>query len=401
MYDAYIYDGVRTPFGRYGGALSRVRPDDLLALVLRAVVARQSLDTSLLEDVYVGVANQAGEDCRNVARMAVLLADLPLTVGGQTINRLCGSSLAALIDAARTVHCGDAECVIAAGVESMSRAPFVMPKADSAFTRNNAVYDTTIGSRFQNPALLERVGDDTMPQTGDIVATEQGISREQCDEYAHRSQLQYQAARERGFFSGELLPVQVPVGRRDSTLFSEDEHPRANVDRENLASLPPLFAGGVVTAGNASGVNDGAAGLLVGNAAVGARCGLAPRARIVSSAVAGVAPRVMGIGPVEACRKALVRAHLDMSDIDVIEINEAFASQVLSCLKLLKLPLDDTRVNSNGGAIAIGHPLGASGARIALTAMRRLEESGARYALVSMCIGVGQGIAMVLERSQP
>lgn len=399
MLDAYIYDGLRTPFGRHGGALAPVRPDDLLAGVIRELVQRNGFEPSRYEDVVIGNTNQAGEDARNVARHAGLLSGLPESVAGITVNRLCGSGLAATLDAARMVTVGEGELVVSGGTESMSRAPFVMAKAEKAFSRDMTIFDSTIGARFPNPTILSQFGADTMPETAQNVADDLGISREQADAFAARSQQRYEAARERGFYREEILPVTVSQGRKKEPLtVAEDEHPRAGTTAEKLAKLPAIVEGGIITAGNASGVNDGAAALIIGSRAAGEAAGIAPRARILAGAVAGVAPRVMGLGPVEACRKALARAGLTLDQMDVIEINEAFAAQVLGCCKQLGLAGDDERLNPNGGAIAVGHPLGASGARLALTAMRQLEATGGRYALVSLCIGVGQGVAMVIER---
>ena len=399
MLDAYIYDGLRTPFGRHGGALAPVRPDDLLAGVIRELVQRNGFELSRYEDVVIGNTNQAGEDARNVARHAGLLAGLPESVAGITVNRLCGSGLAATLDAARMVTVAEGELIVSGGTESMSRAPFVMAKAEKAFSRDMTIFDSTIGARFPNPAILSQFGADTMPETAQNVADDLGISREASDAFAARSQQRYQVAREQGFYREEILPVTVPQGRKKEPLtVTEDEHPRAGTTAEKLANLPAIVEGGIITAGNASGVNDGAAALIIGSRAAGDAAGIAPRARILAGAVAGVAPRVMGLGPVEACRKALARAGLTLAQMDVIEINEAFATQVLGCCKQLGLAGDDERLNPNGGAIAVGHPLGASGARLALTAMRQLEASGGRYALVSLCIGIGQGVAMVIER---
>ena len=399
MLDAYIYDGLRTLFGRHGGALAPVRPDDLLAGVIRELVQRNGFELSRYEDVVIGNTNQAGEDARNVARHAGLLAGLPESVAGITVNRLCGSGLAATLDAARMVTVGEGELIVSGGTESMSRAPFVMAKAEKAFSRDMTIFDSTIGARFPNPAILSQFGADTMPETAQNVADDLGISREASDAFAARSQQRYQVAREQGFYREEILPVTVPQGRKKEPLtVTEDEHPRAGTTAEKLAKLPAIVEGGIITAGNASGVNDGAAALIIGSRAAGDAAGIAPRARILAGAVAGVAPRVMGLGPVEACRKALARAGLTLAQMDVIEINEAFATQVLGCCKQLGLAGDDERLNPNGGAIAVGHPLGASGARLALTAMRQLEASGGRYALVSLCIGIGQGVAMVIER---
>ena len=399
MMDAYIYDGLRTPIGRHAGVLAPVRPDDLLAGVITTVVKRNPFKPEQYEDVVVGCTNQAGEDARNVARHAGLLAGLPVETAGQTVNRLCGSGLAAVLDASRAVTCGQGELFVAGGVESMSRAPFVMSKAESAYSREAKLFDSTIGARFPNPKVAKQFGQDTMPETADNVAREHGISRVDSDRFALASQEKYAKAKAEGFYKDELMPVAVPGGKKGATVtVDQDEHPRPNTTLERLAELKPLFADGVVTAGNASGINDGAAALLIGSRTLGDNAGKAPRGRVLSGAVAGVPPRVMGLGPVPASQKALARAGLTLKDMDVIELNEAFASQVLGCLKLLGLPFDDRRVNPNGGAIAIGHPLGASGARIVLTALRELERRGGRYALVTMCIGVGQGIAAIIER---
>jgi acetyl-CoA C-acetyltransferase len=400
MNEVFIYDGIRTPFGRHGGILAKARPDELLAACIRDVVGRAGIDGSLVEDVIAGDTNQAGEDCRNVARNAALLAGLPVTVAGQTVNRLCGSGIAALLDGTRTLRCGEGQLIVAAGVESMSRAPWVMSKAEGAFARNQELFDSTIGWRFANPRFIERFGGDSMPETADNVARELGISREDSDRFALASQQKYARAKAAGFYDGELLAVQVPGGRpKDPPVaVCEDEHPRGDTTLESLAKLKPLQKDGVVTAGNASGINDGAGALLIGTADIGAKLGLRPRARVLAGAVAGVEPRVMGLGPVPASQKALQRAGVSLGDIDVLELNEAFAAQVLGCLRQLQLPFDDARVNPNGGAIAIGHPLGASGIRLVLTAMRQLEAIQGRYALCTMCIGLGQGIAVVLER---
>lgn len=399
MQDAYIFDGLRTPFGRHGGSLAAVRPDDLLGHVLKALVARNGFAAEAYEEVLAGCTNQAGEDSRNVARHAGLLAGLPVEVAAQTVNRLCGSGLAAVIDAARATRLGEGELFLAGGVESMSRAPYVLGKAESPFARNQPLYDTVIGSRFPNPWLAREYGSHSMPETADNVAHDLGIGRGASDAFAARSQARYAEALARGFYDDELLAVEVPQGRKQPPLtVDRDEHPRPGTDAGKLARLGPLFEGGVVTAGNASGLNDGAAALIVGSLAAGERAGMAPRARIVASAVAGVPPRVMGLGPVPASRKALERAGLNLAQMDAIEINEAFAVQVLGCTQQLGLDPDDSRLNANGGAIAIGHPLGASGARLALTALRQLEAGGGRYALVTMCIGVGQGIACIIER---
>lgn len=397
--EAYIYDGGRSAFGRHAGALAPVRPDDLLAHTIKRVVARNSFAAEAYEDVIMGNTNGAGEDCRNVARFALLRAGMPTEVAGLTVNRLCGSGLAATLDAARGVKVGEGDLFVAGGVESMSRAPLVISKAQGAYDRNQQIADSTLGARFTNPAFASAYGNDAMPQTADNIASDLGISREDSDIFAAASQAKYEAARADDFFKEEIIAIDVPQGRKQPPLtVDSDEHPRPKSDLEALSGLRTLFEDGVVTAGNASGINDGAAALIVGNAAIGEKFGVKPRVRIIAGAVAGVEPRVMGFGPVFAIRKALSRAALALSDMDIIEINEAFAPQVLGCLKMLELDFDDSRINPNGGAIAIGHPLGASGARIAITAMRQLERTGARYAVISLCIGIGQGIAAVLER---
>ncbi|MCR5866583.1 3-oxoadipyl-CoA thiolase [Aquincola sp. J276] len=396
---AFICDAVRTPFGRYGGALSMVRADDLGAVPLRALMARnKEVDWAQVADVLYGCANQAGEDNRNVARMSALLAGLPLDVPGATINRLCGSGLDAVGSAARAIKAGEAGLMIAGGVESMSRAPFVMPKAESAFSRANAVYDTTIGWRFVNKLMKEQYGVDSMPETAENVATDYRIEREAQDRMALASQLKAVAAQKSGFFDAEIVPVTIPQKKGDPVVVSKDEHPR-ETSLEALAKLRGVVrADGTVTAGNASGVNDGAAALLLASEAAAAKNGLTPRARVVGMATAGVPPRIMGMGPAPATRKVLALTGLTLDQIDVIELNEAFAAQGLAVLRDLGLQDDDPRVNPNGGAIALGHPLGASGARLATTAVNQLHKSGGRYALCTMCIGVGQGIAVVLER---
>jgi len=396
---AYVYDGLRTPIGRHAGGLAPVRPDDLLAGVIKTLVERNPFKPADYEDAVVGCTNQAGEDARNVARHAALLAGLPTSIGGLTVNRLCGSGLAAMVDTARAASCGQGDLFIAGGVESMSRAPFVMAKSESAYSREMKAFDSTIGARFPNPRIGKSYGQDTMPETADNVARDHAISREESDRFALASQEKYARAKAAGFYDQELLAVNVPGAKKGSeTVIAQDEHPRPNTTMERLSQLKPLFAGGVVTAGNASGINDGAAALIIGSKHAGEKAGKAPVARVLSAAIAGVEPRVMGLGPVPASQKALERAGLALKDMDVIELNEAFASQVLGCLKLLDVRFDDERVNPNGGAIAIGHPLGASGTRLALTAIRQLQRTGGRYALVTMCIGVGQGIAAVLER---
>ena len=396
---AFICDAIRTPFGRYGGALSSVRTDDLAAIPLKALMARNpSVDWAAVTDVLYGCANQAGEDNRNVARMALLLAGLPTDVPGGTLNRLCGSGLDALGSAARAIKSGEATLMIAGGVESMSRAPFVMPKAESAFSRTNAVYDTTIGWRFVNKLMKERYGVDSMPETAENVAVEYKIERDAQDRMALASQLKAVAAQQRGFFDAEITPVSIAQKKGEPVLVSKDEHPR-ETSLESLAKLKPVVRpDGSVTAGNASGVNDGSCALLLADEATAAKNGLTPRARVVGMATAGVAPRVMGIGPAPATQRVLALTGLTLEQIDVIELNEAFAAQGLAVLRMLGLEDDDARVNPNGGAIALGHPLGASGARLATTAVNQLHATGGRYALCTMCIGVGQGIAVILER---
>jgi acetyl-CoA C-acetyltransferase len=399
MNHAYICDAVRTPFGRYGGALSSVRTDDLGAIPLRALMQRNAnVDWQAVSDVIFGCANQAGEDNRNVARMSSLLAGLPLTVPGSTVNRLCGSGLDAVGSAARAIKCGEAELMIAGGVESMSRAPFVMPKAESAFSRANAVYDTTIGWRFVNQAMKELYGIDAMPETAENVASDWKIERQAQDRMALASQQKAVAAQRRGFFDAEIVPVTIAQKRGEAIVVAKDEHPR-ETSLEALAKLKGVVRpDGTVTAGNASGVNDGACALLLASEAAAAKQGLVPSARVVGMATAGVPPRVMGIGPAPATRKVLALTGLTLAQLDVIELNEAFAAQGLAVLRELGLADDDARVNPNGGAIALGHPLGASGARLATTAVNQLHASGGRYALCTMCIGVGQGIALILER---
>lgn len=393
MKQAFIYDGIRTPFGRYAGALSSVRPDDLVAQLINALLARSQIDGHEIEDLILGCATQSGEDARNVARHAVLASALPVSVAGQTVNRLCGSGLAAVIEAARAIKTGEGNLFLAGGVESMSRAPFVLAKAMTPFDRQVQLADSTIGSRFPNPAIVARYGDFTMPQTADNLAAELHISRDESDQFSAESQAKYQRAKEE-FFVDEIFPVN--VGKND--VVQTDEHPRAATTIEQLGKLRPLNPDGIVTAGNASGINDGAALLLMGDEASAIKLQRAPMARILSAAVVGVEPRIMGVGPAYAIPKALERAGLQLADMDVIEINEAFAAQVLGCLKLLKLDVNDPRVNPNGGAIALGHPLGASGARLVLTAARQLQRWSGRYAVVSLCVGVGQGIAVVIER---
>ena len=399
MTQAFICDAIRTPFGRYGGALSSVRTDDLGAIPIKALMARNpKVDWQAVTDVLYGCANQAGEDNRNVARMAALLAGLPMDVPGATINRLCGSGLDALGSAARAIKSGEATLMIAGGVESMSRAPFVMPKAESAFSRANAVYDTTIGWRFINKLMKEKYGVDAMPETAENVATDYKISREDQDRMALASQLKAVAAQKAGYFDAEIAPVTIAQKKGDPIVVSKDEHPR-ETSLEALAKLKGVVRpDGTVTAGNASGVNDGACALLLADEATAAKNGLTPKARVVGMATAGVAPRIMGIGPAPATQKVLALTGLTMAQMDVIELNEAFAAQGLAVLRMLGVQDDDPRVNPNGGAIALGHPLGASGARLATTAVNQLHKGGGRYALATMCIGVGQGIAVILER---
>jgi acetyl-CoA C-acetyltransferase len=399
MQDAFICDAIRTPFGRYAGALSSVRTDDLAATPIRALMERNAgVNWAALDDVFYGCANQAGEDNRNVARMGALLAGLPVDVPGATINRLCGSSLDAVGSAARAIKSGEAQLMIAGGVESMSRAPFVMPKMDSAFGRNNAVYDTTIGWRFINPLMKQLYGVDSMPETAENVAQQFGIERQAQDRMALRSQENAVRAQGAGYFDSEIAPVSISQKKGDAVLVTRDEHPRST-SLEALAKLKPIVhAQGSVTAGNASGVNDGACALLLASASAAQQHGLRPRARVLGMATVGLAPRIMGFGPAPAVRKVLAQAGLTLAQMDVIELNEAFAAQGLAVLRDLGLADDDARVNPNGGAIALGHPLGASGARLVTTALNQLERSGGRYGLCTMCIGVGQGIALVIER---
>jgi acetyl-CoA acyltransferase len=399
MTQAYICDAIRTPFGRYGGALSSVRTDDLGAIPLRALMARNpNVDWAAVTDVLYGCANQAGEDNRNVAHMASLLAGLPIEVPGATINRLCGSGLDAVGTAARAIRAGEAGLMIAGGVESMSRAPFVMPKAESAFSRANAVYDTTIGWRFVNKLMKAQYGVDSMPETAENVATDFGIGRVAQDKMAMASQMKAVAAQKAGHLAREITAVSIPQKKGDAVVVDQDEHPR-ETSLEALARLKPIVRpDGTVTAGNASGVNDGACALLLADEATAAKNGLTPRARVVGMASAGVPPRIMGIGPAPATQKVLALTGLTLAQLDVIELNEAFAAQGLAVLRQLGLQDDDARVNAWGGAIALGHPLGASGARLATTAINRLHATGGRYALCTMCIGVGQGIALILQR---
>ncbi|SSC68639.1 3-oxoadipyl-CoA thiolase [Ciceribacter selenitireducens] len=400
MSQAFICDAVRTPVGRYGGVLASVRADDLAALPLAALMARNpSVDWSKVDDLIYGCANQAGEDNRNVGRMAVLLSGMPINVPATTVNRLCGSGMDAVGMAARAIRGGDCDLVIAGGVESMTRAPFVMPKADAAFSRSNAVYDTTIGWRFPNPELKKKFGTHSMPETADNVAEQYNVSRADQDAFAARSQARWAAAQAAGVFADEIVPVTIPQKKGEPLVVSIDEHPRPGTTAEQLSKLKGVNGPDLsVTAGNASGVNDGAAALVVASEAMAREQGLAPRARIVAMAAAGVEPRIMGVGPVPAVRKVLARAGLSLSQMDVIELNEAFAAQALAVLRELGLPDDAAHVNPNGGAIALGHPLGMSGARLVTTAMYQLHRTGGRYALCTMCIGVGQGIAIIIER---
>jgi acetyl-CoA acyltransferase len=399
MIDAYVCDAIRTPIGRFGGALAQVRADDLAAIPIRALIERnKGIDPAQIDDVIFGCANQAGDDNRNVARMAALLSGLPVSVSGTTVNRLCGSGLDAVTLAARAIRAGEAELLIAGGVESMTRAPFVMPKASSAFSRNAEIYDTTIGWRFVNPLMKSQYGVDSMPETAENVAADFNVSRADQDAMALRSQRKAAAAQESGRLALEITPVSVKEGKK-TALVEKDEQPRPDTTLEKLAALPtPFRAGGSVTAGNASGVNDGACALVIASERAAKRFGLTPRARIVGGASAGVAPRVMGIGPVPATQKLLARTGVALSALDVIELNEAFAAQGLAVLRQLDIADDDTRVNPNGGAIALGHPLGMSGARLVTTASYELAQKKGRYALCTMCIGVGQGIALLIER---
>jgi len=401
MTEAFICDAIRTPIGRYGGALSGIRTDDLAALPLKALVGRHgSADWGALDDVILGCANQAGEDNRNVARMAALLAGLPVDVPGGTVNRLCGSGMDAVGIAARAIKAGEAGLMIAGGVESMSRAPFVLGKADSAFSRKAEIHDTTIGWRFVNPVMRELYGTDSMPETGDNVAEQYGVSREDQDAFALRSQQRWAAAREDGFYEREIITVDVPQRKGDPVRVDADEHPRPGISADKLAKLRPLNGPDkTVTAGNASGVNDGACALVIASEEAAARHGLTPKARVIAAATAGVTPSIMGVGPVPATRKVLEKSGLGIDRMDVIELNEAFAAQALAVLRELGVDDDAAHVNPNGGAIAVGHPLGMSGARLVTTAAHELDRDGGRYALCTMCIGVGQGIAMIIERA--
>jgi len=400
MQDAFICDAVRTPFGRYAGALASVRADDLGAVPIRALIERNTkVDWAAIDDVVYGCANQAGEDNRNVARMSSLLAGLPIDVPGSTVNRLCGSSMDAIAVAARAIKSGEASLMIAGGVESMSRAPFVMGKADSAFSRSAQIHDTTIGWRFVNPLMKAKYGVDSMPETAENVATDFKVSRVDQDAFALRSQQRAAAAMKDGRLAEEIVPVTIPQKKGNALVVERDEHPRADTTLESLSRLKGVVKpDGTVTAGNASGVNDGSCALLIASAAAAKQYGLEPKARVVAAAVAGVAPRIMGFGPAPAMRKVLAKSGLKLADIDVIELNEAFASQALAVLRDHGIADDAAHVNPNGGAIALGHPLGASGARLVTTALYQLRRSGGRYALCTMCIGVGQGIAMIIER---
>jgi len=400
MENAYICDAVRTPFGRYGGALASIRPDDLAAIPLKSLVERNaSVDWNALDDVVYGCANQAGEDNRDIARMALLLAGLPKEVPGSTVNRLCGSSMDAIASAARAIKCDETDLMIAGGVESMSRAPFVVAKADSAYSRSIKMEDTTLGWRFINPLMKAKYGAESMPETGENVAEEFHISRKDQDLFALRSQQRAAEALQNCRFKQEIVAVPIQQKKGDPILFCEDEHPRPDTTLEALSKLKPVVKpNGTITAGNASGVNDGACALLLSSEAALKRHGLTPRARVVAAAAAGVAPRIMGMGPTPATRKVLAKAGLSLDQMDVVELNEAFASQALAVLRELKIPDDATHVNPNGGAIAIGHPLGASGARLVTTALYQLSRTKGKYALCTMCIGVGQGIALILER---
>jgi len=396
--DAYIYDFVRTPIGRQAGALATVRPDDMAATVLRTLIERNPFPSESYEDVVLGCANQAGEDCRNVGRHAALLAGLPVSVPGQTVNRLCASGLASVLIAANSVRCNEGELFLAGGVESMTRGPFAIAKSEAPYSRQFNVFDTSLGSRFPNPAFVSAFGNDSLAETADNIASEVGVTRFEADAFALASQAKYARAKQAGFFKDEILPISVPTRKGPPVLVEVDEHPRPNTTAEILAKLSPLASNGVTTAGNSSGINDGAGALIIGSLEAGEKHGVKPLARVVASAAMGVPPRVMGLGPVASSKKCLERAGLSLEDMDVIEINEAFAAQVMGCLKQMKISYDDTRVNPNGGAIAIGHPLGVSGARLSMTAIRQLQRQNGRYALVTLCIGVGQGLAVVLER---
>lgn len=399
MLDAYLYEGVRTPFGRHAGALAKVRPDDLLADAIRNLMKKSAFKPEQIEDIIVGCANQSGEDSRCVARHAGLVAGLPIETPGTVLQRNCASGLGALVHAAHAITAGEGDVYLVGGVESMSRSPLVMSRSETPFARDVKLYDSTIGPRFSNPKLVKQFGDDQMPQTADTLARQYDIKREDADRFALRSQQRYAIAKGEGFFAGEIAPVELPPTRKGPVPpIADDEHPRPSTDLDALAKMRPLYEGGVTTAGNASGVNDGAVALFLGSKAAGDKAGVKPMARVIASAAAGVPPQTMGIGPVAASKKVLARAGLGLKDMDIVEINEAFSAQVLSCMKGLGMALDDSRINPNGGAIAVGHPLGASGARLALTAARQLQRSGGRYALVSLCIGGGQGMAAIIGR---
>jgi len=399
MLNAYLYEGLRTPFGRHAGVLARVRPDDLLADAVKNLMKKSAFKPEQIEDFIVGCANQSGEDSRCVARHAGLVAGLPIETPGTVLQRNCASGLGAVVHAAHAITAGEGDVFLVGGVENMSRSPLVMSRSESAFGRDVKLYDSTIGPRFSNPRLVKRFGDDQMPQTADNLAREYEIKREEADHFALRSQQKYAIAKGEGFFTGEIAPVEMPPSRKGPVpAIAEDEHPRPGTDLDTLTKMRSLYDGGVTTAGNASGVNDGAVALILASREAGDKAGAKPIARVIASASMGVPPQIMGIGPVAASKKALARAGLSIKDLDIIEINEAFAAQVLACLKGLGVAFDDSRVNPNGGAIAVGHPLGASGARLALTAARQLQRSSGRYALVSLCIGGGQGMAAILER---
>lgn len=400
MLNAYIYDGARTAFGKYCGALAHVRPDDLAASVIKALVLRNDFDPAIIDDVVLGCVCQSGEDSRNIARYASLLAGLPVTVPGQTINRLCASSLAAIVDCARAITCGEGDVYIAGGVESMTRAPLTFNKSNSAYSKDIKIYDSAIGVRFPNPKIGKQFGHESMPETANNVAKAENISREACDEFALKSQQKWQEATSNEYFKDEIIPIHIPQKRgKPDIIVDTDEHPRAEGNIDKMAGMKPLFDDGVITAANASGINDGAAAVLMANQAFGEKHNIKPLARVLGGAAAGIEPSLMGLGPVPACNKILKRLGLSLEQMDVIEINEAFAAQVLADLKQLGLSADDPRINPNGGAIAVGHPLGASGARLVLTAAKQLQRTGGRYALISMCVGVGQGLAVVIERA--
>ena len=400
MLNAYIYDGARTAFGKYCGALAHVRPDDLAASVIKALVLRNGFDPAIIDEVVLGYVCQSGEDSRNIARYASLLAGLPVTVPGQTINRLCASSLAAIVDCAHAITCGEGDVYIAGGVESMTRAPLTFNKSNSAYSKDIKIYDSAIGVRFPNPKIGKQFGHESMPETANNVAKAENISREACDEFALKSQQKWQEATSNEYFKDEIIPIHIPQKRgKPDIIVDTDEHPRAEGNIDKMAGMKPLFDDGVITAANASGINDGAAAVLMANQAFGEKHNIKPLARVLGGAAAGIEPSLMGLGPVPACNKILKRLGLSLEQMDVIEINEAFAAQVLADLKQLGLSADDPRINPNGGAIAVGHPLGASGARLVLTAAKQLQRTGGRYALISMCVGVGQGLAVVIERA--